>query len=711
MSVASEVIEGEAAEFTVTLTGGTSTAPVEVSYEVGGTATAGTDYTAPSEPLTLTLAAGATTGTIRVDTLNDGVPDPGETLAVTLGGASTTKGTVAVDAAAATATTVLVGIATGTGPIEDGEELVVSVAAVARSVEEGEAAEFTVTLTGGTSTAPVEVSYEVGGTATTGTDYTAPAAPATLTIGAGESSATIRIDTIADGVPDPGETLVVSLRGARTTEGTVTVDPSAASATSTIADAGTATVSMAVESAAEGAMAQFGRMAGVLVVDVVDTRLEGGAGSDVQVGGLALRSGPAGLAPEGPGPAGRESGLGGPGWRDRSLDRSRSMSARDLLLRSSFRASTGGEPGGRAWTAWARAAVSGFESTADGVRMDGNVTSGFLGLDVSTGRWLAGAALSYGAGEGTFAFAPAPDATPAEGTVESTLTSIYPYARARLNERVSMWGILGFGRGKLALSEKGEAGTNRYLTRIGMRMGALGVRGTVLSAAKTGGLELGLRSDALLVGMRSDAVEGLAAPEADVSRLRLLVDGSREFETDDGAKLTTRLDLGVRRDGGDARSGLGVEVGAGLRYAGGGVTIEGSLRRLVVHEESDYREWGASGSVRIDPRASGRGLSLTVAPAPGARSRASPNGCGRCATPRGLRAVRTSRPRAGSTRSSATGSGGPGGLGGGDALRGSHRLGRRQPSLAGRRPLGTSPPAPPWASRPAARRAGAARLR
>ena len=32
------------------------------------------------------------------------------------------------------------------------------------------------------------------------------------------------------------------------------------------------------------------------------------------------------------------------------------------------------------------------------------------------------------------------------------------------------------------------------------------------------------------------------------------------------------------------------------------------------HEESGYEEWGASGSIRIDPGASGRGLSLTLTP-------------------------------------------------------------------------------------------------
>ena len=36
------------------------------------------------------------------------------------------------------------------------------------------------------------------------------------------------------------------------------------------------------------------------------------------------------------------------------------------------------------------------------------------------------------------------------------------------------------------------------------------------------------------------------------------------------------------------------------------------MRTLIAHEETDYEEWGASGAARIDPGASGRGLSLTV---------------------------------------------------------------------------------------------------
>ena len=76
----------------------------------------------------------------------------------------------------------------------------------------------------------------------------------------------------------------------------------------------------------------------------------------------------------------------------------------------------------------------------------------------------------------------------------------------------------------------------------------------------------------------------------------------------------------MRHDGGDAETGTGIEAGAGLRYAGEGFSVEGSVRTLIAHEETGYEEWGAAGTVRIDPGESGRGLSLTVAPTWGAAS-------------------------------------------------------------------------------------------
>ena len=62
------------------------------------------------------------------------------------------------------------------------------------------------------------------------------------------------------------------------------------------------------------------------------------------------------------------------------------------------------------------------------------------------------------------------------------------------------------------------------------------------------------------------------------------------------------------------------KIGAGLRYLVDGMTIEGSARTLVAHEHGSHEEWGVGGSIRIDPDASGRGLSLVVAPSVGATS-------------------------------------------------------------------------------------------
>ena len=80
------------------------------------------------------------------------------------------------------------------------------------------------------------------------------------------------------------------------------------------------------------------------------------------------------------------------------------------------------------------------------------------------------------------------------------------------------------------------------------------------------------------------------------------------------ATLTPSAELGVRFDGGDAETGAGVEAGAGLAWCAGALSVEGRQRGLLAHEDSGYEEWGASATLRLSPSASGRGLSLSVAP-------------------------------------------------------------------------------------------------
>src|SRR5258706_8855513 len=66
--------------FTVTQTAASSTDTV-LTYSVGGTATAGSDYTAPSG--TVTIPAGSTTATITIPVTDDALVEATETATIT----------------------------------------------------------------------------------------------------------------------------------------------------------------------------------------------------------------------------------------------------------------------------------------------------------------------------------------------------------------------------------------------------------------------------------------------------------------------------------------------------------------------------------------------------------------------------------------------------------------------------------------------------
>ena len=278
-ALSSRVNEGQSATFRVNLSGGTPTANVVVSYTVSGSATSGDDYTAP--PGTLTIASDGTSGTITIETLADGVrEDNDETMVVTLTGA-TTAGTATVASQGATATIAGEGPPAPVQPTTT-ERVTVTVSAGAPSVNEGQTATFDVTRRGGTN-AEVRISYSVGGTATPGDDYTAPSG--TLTIGSGAASGTIAIDTLADDVLEPDETLVVELDGASAGSG-VTVTLDVTQATTTIVDgAGGAsssgvTVSVAPATVTEGDDASFAVELSGKVADPVTVNWSAASGPD-----------------------------------------------------------------------------------------------------------------------------------------------------------------------------------------------------------------------------------------------------------------------------------------------------------------------------------------------------------------------------------------------------------------------------------------------
>ena len=466
---------------------------------------------------------------------------------------------------------------------------------------EGAVLSFRVTLEEAQAST-VSVRYATSdGTATAGADY--EAVSGALRFGPGETAKTVSVPVLNDTHDEGSETLTLALSapfGAEVADGT---------ATGTIVNTGPMPRAW---------ITRFGRTVGLQAIEAIGDRLSGAGGTEVVVGGVGL-SGPGAYAGT---PLGEQAdwpmGPEDEAWSPDG-DSGRGMTGRELLLGSSFRLGAGGEDGAPSVTAWGRVASSSFDGEEAGMSLSGDVTTGFLGADMAHDSWLAGLAVGVSEGEGSFD----DGAGDGRGTVESSLTSVYPYARFGLGDGVDIWGLVGVGSGDLKLT----VGEEEFRTDLSMQMGALGLRGEVVPAEEAGDIELAVKTDVMWVRTESDAARSstggnLEAASGDVSRVRVALEGSRALAVGPGATFTPTLEIGLRHDAGDAETGTGVEVAAGLRYVdlAQGLTVEGNVRGLLTHSDEGYEEWGASGSVRLDPGVSGRGVSLSIGPVWGAAS-------------------------------------------------------------------------------------------
>ena len=456
-----------------------------------------------------------------------------------------------------------------------------------------ESLDFAVTLNRAAAhTVSVDYATE-DGTAAAGADYTATSG--TLVFAAGETAKTVSVPVLDDAVDEGKEVmrLLLSnpkgayLRGIHTkARGVITND----------------------DPLQRMWLARFGRTAAGHVAGAIDGRLSGGGAAGVVLGGHSL-SGKAereaiesrlaeALLKE------REVRLGRGGEAPASSVREVTMS--ELLLASSFHmASAEKVDAGSRWSLWGRGARSSFEGAEGDLSLDGDVTTATVGFDYERARWLVGVALSRSAGDGSYKAGGACDAGCA-GEVESTLTGVYPYARYRVSGTFSLWGAVGHGQGEMTLT---PGGSSPVEADVAMGMAAAGARGVVLPAREPGGFELALRADVLVTNTRSDAAAGLAETEAETSRVRLVLEGSRSLRFGD-AVLTPSLEIGFRNDSGDAETGGGVEAGGSVRWTSGALTTEVRARGLLSHNEGGYEEWGVSASVAYAPGSGGRGLTL-----------------------------------------------------------------------------------------------------
>ena len=347
---------------------------------------------------------------------------------------------------------------------------------------------------------------------------------------------------------------------------------------------------------------RFARTVGSQVFDAVTGRLDGGSGTHVSLAGMRTDSAAhLDTAAFGAGPNRQAAG-----WHATE----RGEKQRDVLLVNSFQLSAGGEQGDPTWTAWGRIGTARFDAKKKPVALFGDVLTTVVGADVEQDRWLGGIAVSVSDGAGVFELA----GDDLAGEASGRLTNVYGYTRFQETEKIDVWGIFGYGAGELKILQEDEPA---LVADLGMRMVATGLRGELPSPDRGFGITLAVKADAMLVQAESSAVGDLVAARGEATRLRLTLEGSRALTLRDGT-LSLKGEIGLRHDGGDADTGVGLQIGGGFRYVIQGYTIDGSAHGIVAHGERGFGEWGVSGSIRMDSGTPGRGLSLTVAPGWGA---------------------------------------------------------------------------------------------
>ena len=359
------------------------------------------------------------------------------------------------------------------------------------------------------------------------------------------------------------------------------------------------------ESAAEDWLHRVGRSVASQAMEMIGDRVSNPYRSDnyVEVGGQSVDFGAlAGSNALGIGLAPRlESWIRGAGSSP-----GRPLSIDGLLGGSSFQLSD--EDGG--YSLWGGGEMTRFSGPEAGGVSDGEVLTAALGADYAMGSLVTGLAVTHSRASGEFELGRAGDDD--RGELSTTLTSAFPYARMAFGDRLSTWGLLGYGAGDLGVEGSGEKEPNSDVT---MQMGGLGMKAALVNPESALAFELAVRSDAFLARMTSKEVEGRRELTADASRVRLMLEGSTGFAMGSGT-LRPRGSVSVRYDGGEVDAGFGLEVGGGVTFVNPdqGLTIRVHGRGLIVHQESDFEEWGIGGSLTLNPGGGGQGLSLGLRP-------------------------------------------------------------------------------------------------
>ncbi len=240
---------------------------------------------------------------------------------------------------------------------------------------------------------------------------------------------------------------------------------------------------------------------------------------------------------------------------------------------------------------WGSGAVTRLEGrSANGIGVEGDITTGHIGVDGKFRHWLFGFSLSHTRGNGDYSRGTS------QGRIESTMNALTPYVSYG-DDRFVAWGALSAGRGAMKFAPQQGAAVEMDVVR---ELGAVGLSAELLQFGD--GFHLSVLSDAMAMRSQADAAAHLPETKASLSRLRAAIETSWRRSLQDGGSFEARVEAGARQDNGDVEEGLGGEIGGGVSLTmRQGLTIRLEGRHLFAHQDEDFRQTGASAQMVWDP--------------------------------------------------------------------------------------------------------------
>ncbi len=226
----------------------------------------------------------------------------------------------------------------------------------------------------------------------------------------------------------------------------------------------------------------------------------------------------------------------------------------------------------RGWlSVWGQGAFTRLRSN-DVLNLRGEVSTAMLGTDYRwQSGWLTGIMVTHSQGDGSYRML--------EQSVQTSLTQVVPYVSVQGIDW-GAWLALGYGRGQIEVEALEGS--------LASVFGAAGIEGKWMSSSTAG---LNIHGDVLVAGAEVNKYE----VRGEVVRVRVGLQGVLKLHD----RVRPYIEANVRQDGGSAETGIGLELGGGLRFASGKLKAELRTQGLLLHSADGFTEWGASGYVQV----------------------------------------------------------------------------------------------------------------